>query len=96
MRQQKSCASLATVFVSTNRYSKIKTICLPVATNSDIELINYASIALKEMYREGYWYKKSGVIVTEIVPENQIQLAILDTVDRCKHTKLMQVSGWAS
>ncbi|MEJ8803439.1 Y-family DNA polymerase [Pontibacter sp. H249] len=98
LRQQKSCANLVTVFVTTNRYSEndsqysnSKTICMPVATNSDMELIHYASIALKEIYRDGYWYKKSGVIVTEIVPENRIQLDLLDTVDRNKHAKLMQV-----
>ncbi|WP_276497902.1 Y-family DNA polymerase [Pontibacter litorisediminis] len=98
LRQQKSCARFITVFVTTNRFSEndrqyynSKTICMPVATNSDIELIHYASIALKEIYREGYWYKKSGVIVTEIVPDNQLQLDLLDTVDREKHARLMTV-----
>ncbi|PVY42838.1 uncharacterized protein DUF4113 [Pontibacter virosus] len=64
---------------------------MPVASNSDIELIHYASIALKEIYRDGYWYKKSGVIVSEIVPDNQVQLDLLDTVDRDKHARLMGV-----
>ncbi|WP_162054741.1 Y-family DNA polymerase [Pontibacter pamirensis] len=98
LRQQKSCARLITVFVNTNRFSErdsqyygSKTICLPVATNSDIELIHYANIALKAIYRDGYWYKKSGVIVTDVVPENQVQLDLLDTVNRKKHAKLMEV-----
>jgi DNA polymerase V len=98
LRQQKSCAKLITVFVTTNRFSEhdrqyynSKTICMPVATNSDIELIHYANVALKAIYRHGYWYKKSGVIVTEIMPSNQIQLDLLDTVDRKKHSKLMEV-----
>lgn len=97
LRQQKSCARLVTVFVTTNTFSEhdrqyynSKTICLPVATNSDMELIHYAGIALKEIYREGYWFKKSGVIVTEIVPERQVQLNLLDTVDREKHGRLME------
>ncbi|GAB3533048.1 Y-family DNA polymerase [Pontibacter brevis] len=98
LRQQKSCAKLITVFIHTNSFSEndrqyynSKTICMPVATNSDIELIHYANIALRTIYRDGYWYKKSGVIVTEIVPENQIQLDLLDTVDRDKHAKIMDV-----
>ncbi|MFB9864076.1 DUF4113 domain-containing protein [Rufibacter immobilis] len=62
-----------------------------MASNSDIELIHYASIALKAIYRDGFWYKKCGVIVTDIVPENQIQYDLLDTVDRAKHSKLMDV-----
>lgn len=97
LRQQKSCAKLLTVFVSTNRFSErdsqyhgSKTICLPVASNSDMELIHYANIALRAIYRKGYWYKKSGVIVTEIVPEHQVQLDLLDTVDRAKHARLME------
>jgi DNA polymerase V len=98
LRGQKSCAKLITVFVQTNSFSEYdkqyynsKTVCMPVATNSDIELIHYAILALKAIYREGYYYKKSGVIVTEIIPDNQIQYDLLDTVDREKHNKLMQV-----
>ncbi len=98
LRAQKSCARLLTVFVNTNwfsekdqQYHASKSIYMPVATNSDIELIHYASIALKAIYREGYWYKKSGVFVTDIVPENQVQLDLLDEVDRTKHRKLMAV-----
>jgi DNA polymerase V len=98
LRQQKSCASLLTVFVTTNRFSEndrqyanSKTIYMPVATSSDIEFIHYANIALKAIYREGYWYKKSGVLVTGIAPENQVQLGLLDSIDREKHARLMEV-----
>ncbi|WP_299754312.1 Y-family DNA polymerase [uncultured Pontibacter sp.] len=98
LRRQKSCARLVTVFVTTNQFSandrqyyNSKTICMPVATNSDLELTYYANIALKAIYRDGYFYKKSGVMVTEIVPENQVQLDLLDIVDREKHSKLMEV-----
>ncbi|WP_162427261.1 Y-family DNA polymerase [Pontibacter pudoricolor] len=98
LRNQKSCAKLVTVFVQTNPFSEndrqyynSKTICMPVATNSDIELIHYATMALKAIFKPHYWYKKSGVIVTEIVPEHQIQFDLLDTVDREKHSNLMQV-----
>ncbi|WP_439882307.1 Y-family DNA polymerase [Pontibacter sp. MBLB2868] len=96
LRAQKSCARLVTVFVTTNTFSEndrqyynSKTLCMPVATNSDLELIHYTNLALKAIYKDGYFYKKSGVIVTEIIPENQVQLGLLDTVDRQKHRKLM-------
>jgi DNA polymerase V len=98
LRAQKSCARLVTVFIQTNPYSEndrqyynSKTICMPVATNSDIELIHYATLALKAIFKPHHWYKKSGVIVTEIVPEDQIQFDLLDTVDRSKHNRLMKV-----
>lgn len=98
LRAQKSCAKLITVFIQTNKFSEndrqyynSKTICMPVATSSDIELIHYANLALKAIYKPGFYYKKSGVIVTEIIPENQIQHDLLDTVDRDKHSRLMGV-----
>ena len=52
-----------------SRYDS-KTICMPVATSSDIELIHYANLALKAIYKPGFYCMKSGVIVTEIIPEN--------------------------
>ncbi|WP_161887908.1 Y-family DNA polymerase [Pontibacter russatus] len=97
LRQQGSSANLVTVFLHTNpfsaqdrQYAASKTVCLPVATNSDMELIRYANIALKTILREGYWYKKSGVIVTGIVPEGHVQLGLLDPVNRGKHARLME------
>ena len=98
LRSQKSCARLVTVFIQTNPFSEndrqyynSKTICMPVATNSDMELIHYTTLALQAVYKPNYYYKKSGVIVTEIVPENQIQYDLLDTIDRDKHNQLMKV-----
>ncbi len=98
LRAQKSCARLITIFLNTNwfsdkdqQYHASKSIYLPVATNSGIELIHYANLALKAIYREGYWYKKSGVFVTDIMPESQVQLDLLDEVNRAKHRKLMAV-----
>ncbi|MBF8965147.1 Y-family DNA polymerase [Pontibacter sp. FD36] len=97
LRRQQSCAGAITVFLETNRfregdaqYFNSKTIALPTATNSTLELLHYASIALQALYREGYRYKKSGVIVSELRPQNQVQTSLLDTVDRDKHQRLMQ------
>jgi DNA polymerase V len=58
---------------------------LPISADSSV------SLALKAIYKPDYYYKKSGVIVTEIIPENQIQYDLLDTVDRDKHNRLMHV-----
>ncbi|WP_210466825.1 Y-family DNA polymerase [Rufibacter roseolus] len=97
LRQQGSCARVMTVFIQTNyfserdlQYNNSRTITLPVATNSDMELIHYASLALKSIYRPGYRYKKTGVILTEIVPEDRIQLDLLDKVNREKHGSIME------
>ena len=96
LRRQKSCAGAITVFVQTNQfrdepqYFNSKTLALPTASNSTLELIKYANQAMKALYREGYRYKKSGVIVSELRPQDQVQTSLLDTVDRDKHRRLMQ------
>ncbi|SIT82462.1 Y-family DNA polymerase [Pontibacter indicus] len=98
LRRQQSCAGAVTVFVETNRfretdaqYFNSRTIALPTATSSTLELVHYANLALQALYRPGYRYKKSGVIVSELRPQNQVQTSLLDPVDRDKHQRLMQV-----
>jgi DNA polymerase V len=79
----------------TNRFSKdpqyanYKIIQLPVATNDTIELIHYTVKALKSIFRKGYKYKKSGVIVTNLIPDNQRQFVLWDEKDREKSKELM-------
>lgn len=98
LRRQKSCAVSLLVFVHTgylreeNSHSYRNTLIhLPVPTNSSIEIVRYARMALERIFIKGYRYKKAGVIITEIVPESGIQLDLYDSVDREKHKKLMQV-----
>ena len=47
-------------------------------------------LGLKEIYKEGYQYKKAGVIVMELTPQSEKQLIIF-TEENPKHQKLMQV-----
>ena len=96
LRRQHTCAKVMIVFLHTNyfrkdlpQYSKSIVVNLPVATNSSLELVKYASYALQKIYKDGYQYKKAGVIVAEIMPENQVIAALFDEVDRPKHRKLM-------
>jgi DNA polymerase V len=98
LRKQKSCANVMIIFLYTNfyrkdlpQYSKSVSIHLPVATNSSIELVTYACYALTKIYKKGYQYKKAGVIVAEIMPENQVTAGLFDEVDRPKHKALMTV-----
>jgi len=97
LRKQNSCAEALTVFVMTNRFSEdpkyvnSKTIQLPVATNDTAELIQNAVVVLKMLFRKGYKYKKAGVIVSELIPENNVQQSIWDSKDRKKQKELMCV-----
>jgi DNA polymerase V len=98
LRKQGSCAGVITVFLHTNgfrkdldQYSNAATIPLSVATSSTLELVHHARAALRSIYLKGYAYKKVGVIVSDIVPNNAVQQSLFDTTDRRKQTTIMDV-----
>jgi DNA polymerase V len=97
LRKQKSVAQALTVFVMTNRFARGPhyvngvTVQLPVATNSTLEFIHHTVMTLKRLYRKGYNYKKSGVIATDIIPEENLQCSLWDDADREKHKKLTRI-----
>jgi len=97
LRRQKSLAQSLLIFIMTNKYAKgpkyvnYKIVNLPVASNQTRELIHYALIALKQLYRNGYLYKKSGIVVSEIIPEGVEQTGLWDDKNREKNRKLMEV-----
>lgn len=91
MRNQKSSTSLLSVFIQTNffnkldkQYSNYRTITLPVATNLTPVLIKYASHLLKSIYREGFKYKRVGVLLTGLVPATTIQSDLFEVKDLTK------------
>lgn len=95
LRKQKAFASSLMVFIHTNefredlpQYWKNTYVKLPVPTSDTLEIIHYALKALKQIYMEGYQYKKVGVIITEISSDSQ--LGLFDTIDHDKRSKLMQ------
>ena len=98
LRKQKSCAQSLMVFIHTNnfredlpQYFQNCVLKLPVPTNNTPEIVHYALAALRNIYRKGYFFKKAGVIIMDIVPDSAIQQNIFDAVDREKHKKLMDV-----
>jgi DNA polymerase V len=85
------------VFVQTNyfrkdqpQYSRKIIINTDFPTNSTIELNHYSQIGLKAIFREGYHYKKAGVIVMGLTPNNETQLSFFDSSNP-KHQPLMSV-----
>ena len=97
LRKQNSCAVSLMVFVSTNwfnknlpQYHNSKHITLPVPTSSTTEIVRFACVALEQLYRKGYQYKKSGVIITEITHSSSIQGNIFYQTDLPKHNRLMK------
>jgi DNA polymerase V len=97
LRKQNSHCSMIMVFVTTNyfrkdlpQYSRNILINTDFPTNSTIELNHYAQIGLKAIFKEGYNYKKAGVIVMGLTPNNETQLSLFSTSNP-KHQPLMSV-----
>ena len=97
LRKQKSCCKMLMVFLRTNgfrkdlpQYSRSSMIKLPFPSNSSIELVEFACIALESIFVAGYSYKKAGVLIMDFIPENQVQLSLFENSNP-KHGSLMQV-----
>ena len=97
LRKQESHCNMIMVFVQTNhfrkdqpQYSRNIVIKTDFPTNSTIELNHYAQIGLKQIFREGYHYKKAGVIVMGLTPNNETQLSLFNTSNP-KHQPLMSI-----
>ncbi|CAM4146664.1 MULTISPECIES: Y-family DNA polymerase [Flavobacterium] len=97
LRKQNSHCNMLTLFLQTNyfrkdqpQYSRTLTINTDFPTNSTIELNRYAQIALKAIFREGYSYKKAGIIVMGLTPNDKTQLSLFNESNP-KHQPLMSV-----
>ena len=86
LRKQKSSAKYIGVFIKTNPFSKnhnyyngYKSAIFDIATNDTIDIVKAANKLLKNIYKEGYLYKKTGVVIGDILPDNQVQLNIFSS-----------------
>src|SRR5712691_4645323 len=80
LREQDSFTSCLTIFIRTNSFNRNReqyansfTVTIPYPTPFTPDLIKYALAGLKAIYREGYRYKKCGVSLAQIVPEDALQ-----------------------
>lgn len=64
---------------------------LPFATDSTLEILQSSVHTLKKIYREGYGYKKAGVVLGRIAPKCTMQQSLFSTADIAKEKRLMQV-----
>ena len=80
MRRQNLAAGVLTVFVMTNpfkpmerQYSASHAVHLPVATADTSRLLRAACHAVGKLWRDGYRYKKAGVMADKLVPAALVQ-----------------------
>ena len=97
LRKQNSHCNMIMVFLQTNyfrkdqpQYSRNCIITTDFPTNSTIELNHYAQIGLKAIFKEGYHYKKAGVVVMGLTPNSETQLSLFNSSNP-KHQPLMSV-----
>ena len=60
---------------------------MEMPSNDSIDIIAAANSLLEAIYKRGFLYKRSGVIVGDIIPQNQVQLNLFSknqTVNRIK------------
>lgn len=97
LRKQNSCCYGVILYirkdkykVNLQKYNFYKMETLSYASNSSLTLSNLAVKMLKEIFQEGEIYKKAGIIVTQIIPQDQKQFHLFEE-ENPKHLKLMQV-----
>lgn len=85
LRSEKTAAYTVGVFIQTNhfredlsQYDPWYSINLDVPASSTREIVSAALQVLKSIYRPGYKYKRAGVIVMDIVDNDDIQTTLFD------------------
>lgn len=99
LRKQKSCCHTIIVMLVIDKHSNKNTqyyfnkaMTLPFATNSTLTIANTAVKLFKQLHKgnEHLKFKKAGVIVTELIGENQKQFQLFEE-ENPKHLALMKV-----
>ena len=99
LRSQGSVCSTVIVFITSNRfredlpqYSNSASRSFLVSTSDTLEITEAALRCLADIYVPNIMYKKSGVILTGIIPESPLQLHLFDPNTKRKERKnLMRV-----
>ena len=85
LRRQQSAASVVSVFIDTNhfredlpQYWNMAEERLLTPTNATIQIVECALRCTQRIFRQGYQYKRAGVIVMGICPEDAVQTDFVD------------------
>jgi len=95
LRNQKSSCHMIIVTLRSDRHKKdseqhrvSKTVIFSHPTNSSLTITKSAVEAVKSIFKKGIHYKRAGVMVTGLVPEDNFQLDMF-TQENPKHKPLM-------
>lgn len=97
LRTQGLCAQGLTVFAMSNRfhadtaYFNNASCIFETATESSLELVQAIGPLAARVYRDKVKFKKAGVVLSQLVPREQIQLNLFDNrADRIRDSRLME------
>ena len=97
LRSQHSLAAVVSVFFHTNPFSndpqcqRHGAIRLMVPSSAGNELIHWTTAVAEKLFREGYRYKKAGVIVSEIVSDSARQKNLFYKPDTVRDDRVSSV-----
>ena len=92
-----------TVFIRTSPFDKYReyysnsiTIDLPIATSNSIELIRAATEGLKTIYKYGYFYQKTGIILSNLSDAKKEEFNLLTPLLETKSKSLMKAIDYTN
>lgn len=95
LRREEGHCSMVNVFIQTNKFREDQpqyyrniVITNEYPTDSSIDIMKMALKGLSAIYKDGHHYKKAGVIIMGISPNEQTQLSLFNN-ENPKHAPLM-------
>ena len=97
IRNDNQITKSITIFVRTSPFDKYRkyysnsiNIDLPIATSNSLELVKTAINGLKKIYRYGYFYQKTGIILSKLAESSENELNLLAPIMENKSQTLMK------
>jgi DNA polymerase V len=95
LRAERLCAGVLTVFAvtrATDRPAEAHSASakFPAPTDNTLELIRAAGQGIEEIFRPGWSFRKTGVVLTGLVPADEAQADLFDGEKRERTRRLMQ------
>ena len=98
LRKQKSRAQAVYVFVQTNgfrktdrQYNNAFTRTLSIPTSDTRVIIDAAKFCLNKIYRHGYRYKKTGIMLLDLIPASLEQKQLFNNVNHLPSDRMMDI-----
>ncbi len=97
IRNDNQITRSVTIFIRTSPFDKNRkyysnsiTMDLPIATDNSLELVKVSINGLKKIYRYGYFYQKTGIILSKLKEQSEKEFNLLAPIMENKSQTLMK------